>query len=211
LSTLWSFGDSFSTPFSQDPYLSCKDYINFKGYTPKIFSEIVSESLGMDCVIEAKGGCDNYTIMENVCNIVDKVQDGDIIIIGWSNINRFRMVTKLNDWISILPFLRIDKSKEFNMDLLDIFAVNRITYESRYSDEVNSWIKLIDVAFKNCRVIHWSYFVDTKINAITFKNLTTIRQETKGVVDDGHYSEGGHRELANIFLKKILNKDTSLI
>ena len=97
------------------------------------------------------------------------------------------------------------------MDLLDIFAVNRITYESRYSDEVNSWIKLIDVAFKNCKVIHWSYFVDTKINAITFKKLTTIRQETKGVVDDGHYSEGGHRELANIFLKKILNKDVSLI
>lgn len=209
--TLWSFGDSYSTPYGEKPYIKCDDYINYKGYEPKMFSQIIAENLEMNCVINAKGGLDNYSIMENVCNISDKVIDGDIIIIGWSHINRFRVVKENGEWIPILPFLRLNKFEEFNMDLLDKLAINRLDYEQKYSDEVNSWIKIINRAYENCTVIHWSAFPKTKINALTFRGLNTITLETRNLIDDGHYSETGHKELANIFLNKILKKESNLL
>jgi hypothetical protein len=209
--TLWSFGDSFSTPYGDKPYKVCDEYINYKGYEPKMFSNIIAETLGMNCIIKAKGGLDNYSIMENVCNISDKVIDGDLIIIGWSHINRFRIVKKNGEWLPILPFLRLTKFEEFNMDMLDIFAMNRLDFEDKYTNEVNSWIKLIDLAYKNCTVIHWSAHQKTKINATIIKNITTISKETKNIIEDTHHSETGQKELANIFLNKILKKEINLL
>jgi len=209
MNTLWSFGDSFSTPYGEKPYNAAEQYIKYKGYEPKIFPNIVAEKLEMECVINAKGGLDNYSILENVCNIADKVKDGDIIIIGWSHINRFRIVKKNGEWLSILPFLRLGKFEQMNMDLLDMLAVNRLDFEKNYTEEVNSWIKLINRSFSKNIVIHWSAFHKSKINAMRFRNITTIRMETRNSVDDGHYGEMGHIELSNVFLNLIYKKNIS--
>ena len=206
MNTIWAFGDSYSTPYDEGPYISAIKYIEYKGYTPKIFAQVIAETMNFDCTIKASGGLDNYSIFQNVCDIVGKVKSGDIIIIGWSHINRFRIVNKQNEWIPILPFTRLNKFIDFNMDALDVVAVNRHEYDEKYASEVDSWIKLINKAYSDCIVYHWSPFPNTKINLQYFKNIMTITNETKNLIEDGHYSETGHKMLANIFLNMIFKK-----
>lgn len=210
MATLWSFGDSFSTPFSKNPYKLCGDYLKFKGYVPKIFSEIVAEKLNLNCSIHAKGGLDNYSILESVCKISDKVGEDDILIIGWSDVCRFRLGDFDNDWISILPNYIPKELSNLNWDFLDYFLVNRYDNRKKYTEEVNLWIKLINRSFKNNIVVNWSPFNQENLNVKNFRKLSSIREESGNLIDDGHYGEIGHQMLADIFLnliKKRKNKD----
>jgi len=57
---LWVFGDSFSVPFEK-----VKDehpYVPYKGYCPKIFSNIISENLNLQLMDRSHGGSSNYDI-----------------------------------------------------------------------------------------------------------------------------------------------------
>ena len=215
MATLWTFGDSFSTRFDDDPFYSSDEYIRYKGYVPKIYPQIISEKLNMNCEIYAKGGCDNYTILESVCEISNNVENDDVIIIGWSSFNRFRFINDEDKWVSILPFLppfaNWGNFSNLGKPIFDMVGVNRIDHEKKYSDEVNNWILLINKSFKNNKIIHWTPFEKSLINALYFKKINTIFNETETKIKDGHYSECGHKELANILLDMIIGREKRII
>ena len=50
---LWVFGDSFSVPFELMKHIP---YIPYKGYVPKIYSEIIANELGYDLMDNSIGG-----------------------------------------------------------------------------------------------------------------------------------------------------------
>jgi hypothetical protein len=84
--------------------------------------------------------------------------------------------------------------------LIEIFC-NR--ENGLYTNEVRSWVELLNYTFIKNTIIHWSPFKEILIyNNIS--NLTSITQETNGVVEDFHYSETGHIELAKV-MKELLN------
>ena len=96
---LWVFGDSFSTPFHLH-FWGANGYIKWKGYEPHIFSHHISKHYGLKIESRSLCGMDNYSIMERVCRELKNIKDGDIVIIGWSSMLRFRMVGKDgNMWI----------------------------------------------------------------------------------------------------------------
>jgi len=213
MNTLWVFGDSYSAPFSkiqhEGPWKS--NYIQWKGYTPKCYSEFVADKLQLKHINLAVGGTDNYTILDSIISKVDSIDTNDIIIIGWSNTIRFRVVNIHNDFTTILvynatktsrPNNGFNSSTELSDSTLTELIINRDS--SKYIDELNNYIKLINFSFKKNKVIHWSPFVNVRDRILPTKkcliNLETVTQETNGIVDDGHFSENAHYELAEYFL-----------
>jgi hypothetical protein len=84
--------------------------------------------------------------------------------------------------------------------LIEIFC-NRD--DNLYTNEVRSWVELLNYTFANNTIIHWSPFEDVLIyNNIT--NLSRIVDETIGLINDHHYSETGHIELAKV-MKELLS------
>lgn len=193
--TLWSFGDSYTEGYGL-PW--ARDYIKWKGYKPLNFSDLLAKDLNLFPKNLAKGGSDNYTIFESICENIDDIKKDDFVIIGWSNPVRFRLATNNNTWSTLLP------GNDHNISIFDHLSkesineilVNRGSY--KFAHEIDSWIKIINKALPENDVINWTPFGES-MTQCEFIRCTTIVEETKKEVDNGHYGETGHMELFELF------------
>lgn len=220
MNKLWVFGDSYSVPFSKIGNTNerwgilKRDYITWKGYIPKCYGEIISDRLHLNNYNLAIGGTDNYTILDSIISMVDSIDTNDIIIIGWSNTLRFRVVNTNNNFTTI-------KANNATKTLWAAGGVNSITGlsnstlteliinrdSSKYIDELNNYIKLLNFLFKKNKIIHWSPFNQDKDGLMTthsiLNRLELIKNETNGLVGDDHFSENAHYTLAEDFINII--------
>jgi hypothetical protein len=205
--TLWTFGDSFTESLSDNKADWVQKYIEWKGYIPKVYGEVMAERMEIKLVNMGKGGSDNYSIFQSICDSVHNIKSDDIILVGWSSTTRFRLVNKLNSWKPIIPnFDRNQRTLEnISQSTIDEILVNRT--HNLYIEEVRSWLKLLNYTFSNNTIIHWSALEYTAAHNY-FRNLPTIRLETNGEIDDNHYCEEGHIQLANEFMKMLSENRT---
>ena len=204
---LYIFGDSFSAGFSFESNWT-NNYVNWKGYSPKGFGEIISQKLNLELINLAENASDNYSILQKFCDNEKNIKKNDLVIIGWSSPLRFRLVSK--DWITILPNYdkfstkEIDKTKISESTLIEIL-LNRD--DIRYCNEVNSWIKLLNNLDKN--IIHWTPF-DQRLDCMFLNKFETIFTETNGKLNDWHFGENGHLQLSDLFINKFKSKNKIL-
>lgn len=217
MNKLWVFGDSFSEPFSKTYTMQWKiDYINWKGYIPKCYGEIVSDKLKLKHINLANAGTDNYTILDSIVSVLNAINANDIVIIGWSSTARFRVVTKTNYFRTIIPggLDIIGKSNKIELSdsTLAEMAVNRDS--PIYINELNNYIKLINFSFQNHKVIHWSPFYLDKdgLNTTipTINKYERVLEETDKIIDDYHFSENAHIKLSEKFIDVINNYPSPL-
>lgn len=195
MSKLWIFGDSFSERWSDD----CS-YSKWKGYTPKVFSEIMSERLGIECINHAHSGWSNYDIFESICENVDKIKENDIVIIGWSGLLRFRLVNNSkNRWLSFQPG-NWDLIKRDGLGIrgLSENTINEIVfnrnYTTLYKREVLNWIHLLSHTFKNNPIINWTWSrMDWELEPVPYQ---TITEESNNEIIDWHWCESSHLEFS---------------
>jgi hypothetical protein len=201
MKTLWTFGDSYTEGYDNISQWS-KKYIKWKGYTPKVYGEVIADRLNINLKNIGKGGSDNYSILERICENVDKIADDDLIIIGWSSPFRFRLVGKYEkyQWQPVMPNFEnfVDCfDRMISQSTLDEIFVNR---ESKlYETEVFNWIKLLNKTFKSNTIIHWTHAMHGT-GLWNIGEVNKIITETKGEVNDGHPSERGHIELADTLM-----------
>lgn len=210
--TLWTFGSSNTIPFNKLAY-GGEEYIKWKGYIPKIWPEIIAEKLDLELKNLAIGGCDNYTIFELICETINKIKEGDLIIIAWTSELRFRMVSEIDDnkWEYIIPnFDNTDTNfkKTISKNTLNEILYNRKS--KKYIDEVGNWTRLIDKAFHMNKVVHWSNFIKhTYIHRINY--CEKINAETNGEIDDLHFSEKGNIQLVDVLMNIIEPNSKTLV
>jgi hypothetical protein len=208
MNKIWTFGDSF-TEFFSEQYEWSREYIKWKGYKPKVYGEILSERLGLKLINKGLGGSSNQRILGTICENLNKIQSGDVVVIGWSFVSRFRLVDETNVWRDILlPENMIhpsvgDVSGESIVEIL----INRT--HINYAKEVDYWIRLIDRALKDCHVVHWM-FSDENVNVPIIRLNETIDHETNGLINDKHYNEKGHLIVAEKILD-LINRNKKLI
>ncbi len=219
MSKLWIFGDSHSEPFSKVENMWWKrDYINWKGYIPKFYGDFIFDEMNLLVENNAIGGSDNHTIFESVVPFFKKIDSSDIIIIGWSNTMRFRVVNKMGHFNTIRPtsvnkVIKINKTQpylDFSEESIKEMVLNRDS--QNYITETNNFIETFNFIFRKNKIIHWSPFMQHNqgllTTVITPKNLETINDETNGEISDFHFSESSHKILSDIFLKEIKNTKT---
>ncbi len=199
MKTLWTFGDSLTASFDES-YIWSKRYIDWKGYKPDVYGDIVSKTLGFHLNNLGVGSSDNYSILQSFCNVSNKIKEGDLLIFGWSSPIRFRMVTNKKKWCSVLPSMDVN-----NFNNLENVSSNTLTEillnrdNLPYIEEINSWIKMINHTIKNVDVIHWCAF-DNRLTSIYVDNVETIKKETDNEIDDVHFREKGQQKLSEILL-----------
>ena len=115
--TIWIFGDSFSTDLMHKSVIGWTiPYIKWKGYAPLTFPKILSDKLNLKVKNFAEGGIGNDTIFESLYNNSHNIQKNDIIIIGWTTIERFRhSMIDSDKWYNVVPnsHMLTKKEKEY--------------------------------------------------------------------------------------------------
>ena len=206
--TLWIFGDSFSTPFDNKIQGQWDtEYCNWKGYIPKHFGDIIGNELGVEVKHFGIGGVGNDTIFDVVLKQAPNIRKGDMVIIGWSNVRRIRLVDSDGKFKTIVPNFIDDALKWFDnisKSTIEEIVVNRTHH--LYKGELYIKVEFLNFFFKDMKLIQWTPFLWDGIRILGFKHINTILMETNGEVRDGHYSETGHVEISKKFID-MLNDD----
>lgn len=218
---LWIFGDSFSQRFSDfdaklyDPVDYRVRYHIWKGYSPLSYGEIIRDKLNCHIEIFASAGNSNDEIFHSFIEVMDKIEDGDIVIVNWTYPNRFRIADDNNKFEKVMIQAGCKSPNRFVSEKsLEEIGVNRNS-SSIYYKEVSNYTKVIKkICGEEICPVFW-YFSDLSRekddeniksffeDVIPLYNYETLTLETLGVMNDGHYSEDGHKELAKDLYKII--------
>lgn len=195
---VWTFGDSLTERYNPT-FKWSREYIQWKGYLPKVYGNFLSEKLGYELENMGKAGCDNYTIFETFCNTYPLMGDDDVIVIGWTSCLRFRLVDRMDNWITLHPNFDnyLNNFEHISNTTIDEMMINRKS--QKYNNEVNNWIRFIQAVCKEKRIIHWSALNGRRgeLDGFHFFDLERINVETNGLIDDSHFSESGHERMAD--------------
>jgi len=215
MNTLHTFGCSYTAFYERSDRKEFDQYKEYNGGKfPKTWPELLSEKLGLNLNNVAIGGSSNYEIFHSFCDNVDSFKKGDVVIIGWSYKERFRLVNnKINDFVRVGPGFIPEKLIDgICSKSIEEILVNRM--EQKWVDELISWEKLIK---KICdligmKLLIWS-FDKTIPNHDNFlmvlreqHGATRIFDETNGKIVDYHFATKGHIVQANYFLDVINEK-----
>jgi hypothetical protein len=246
MSNLYTFGCSFTedfTPFTKKEDIELNNRTKYvyefcNGAIPKSWVDIVAEKMNLklnnygaqNAVFNKKenlsqGNC-NFTIFNNFCELSQKFQENDIVIVEWTFMERFRWANP-NQMVSILPNWY---PQHVNKNTMDDIVINRSS--NFWINELFSQMKLMDELskIKNFKLYYWTidkriyeykfdeinnnnkFLLSNILNKgegimdIVFKNGgNTIFFETDGQINDYHYGKVGHKILGDLFYNHIVN------
>lgn len=213
MSTLYVFGCSYSGLYDDtilwDPEI--KKYYDFRGGNfPLTWSELLAKELNLNLVNTARWGADNYEIFEKFCIESNQIKEGDVVLIGWTGINRFRLYSdnsqKLN---SVNIWTKLGNNFEnISQKTIDEVSVNRTN--KKWADEIRNWMLLINrfSEMGNFKVINWTFFNDIYeidiLNYLLDSGGEYITHETNGLIINEHMGEKGHIRQCEHFKSLIL-------
>ena len=205
VNNIWFFGSS-NTTYWDTTHQWTRDYIKFCGYTPKHFTEILSEKLNLNLINKGIGATDNYTIFETILNNIENIKDGDMVVVDWVSILRFRVVDN-NKFKTIISTDGLTEIAFLSKNTMNEILINRDSI--LYVNEVIHWSNLLKKIFKK-NIIFWSSFKEFKNHSdIIHMNSGVLNfnilNETNGYIKDFHLGKSGHIELANRLHSKFLN------
>ena len=154
MSTLHAFGCSFTLSHHEyirsgedrSPVPEQYKYLQRLGYIPDVWSESLAKKIGFTISNHGKGGSSNQAIFERVCKNSPDFNKGDLVIVQWSNVGRFRwadpnMEGPVDGWHNILPGEpELNTPGAERMTLHEIL-INRDS--DLYVAEVHRWTQLL--------------------------------------------------------------------
>lgn len=224
MNKLWIFGDNNSAIFGKTKERRFKYYKEYRnGQFPKTWSELLSKELGFTLRNMAIGGVSNYDIFDMFCKCVEQIKKDDLVVIGWSYIQSFRLVDEnTNRFISVrnnqLIVENINNPTFLNgisIDVVNSILNNRTNTE--WLCEVYNWETIINLLSKliEFKIIYWTF--DTNLNKSYYASTNNFRQdlikqgaeditlETNGKLIDDNFGEKGHLFQFKYFLNHIQN------
>jgi len=216
MSTLWTFGDSFTAgegcmwnlPIRDG---GCKYYNEYKRKEDNIWPELLAKKLGFELKNLGLPGASNDKIIDILIDNFFDIKPDDIVIISKTYDNRFDIPNNNNKKFKTIfaeSLATIKKNLEeshynnnkIEMETILNFGLLFMTdnlYEKRNDKRLNFFTKLL--INKGNNAIFWN------INSPLIKSFESIYQATNGEIKDYHFSFKGHRDFADMLYKKLIN------
>jgi hypothetical protein len=222
MSSLWVFGDNASAIFGKTKERRFKYYKEYRnGNFPKTWSELLSKELGLILRNMAIGGVSNYDIFDMFCKCAEQIKKDDLVIIGWSYVQSFRLVDEnTNGFISV----RNNQFKEYQVNIpkmlngIDKHTIDSILNNRKNTDwknEIYNWESIINLLAKliGFKLVYWTF--DTDLNKSYYISTNDFRErlisngaedftmETNELLVDDNFGEKGHLVQFEYFLNNI--------
>lgn len=229
MNSVWVFGDSMTAPISGKFPEKSSPYSEWLGRYAKVSCEMLAEHFDFEPMNRGVAGASNNQIFANFLKEHTNIKSGDIVVIGWSPIMRYRIASysKFSDsqhtWLQIwargykpqVENTCLD-GKWLTEEVAEQIVLNRNEFKDLYSEEINEWTSFIKewADLKGVTVITWTWCQkefggEHSINVdIPPRRRTDMSMETDNMVKDGHYGEVGHKELFEEILDYLKRKNS---
>jgi hypothetical protein len=156
MNNLYTFGCSFTEDFETSSALLYKDYKDFKGGKfPDSWPKILSNKLNLELKNYGEGASGNEQIFQEICKRCDDFKKGDIVIVEWSFVERYRIAVDDNNWLKIGAG-DVPNNSPITNELHSQIILNRTL--NPYKELVYDYENIIDVLSKSVGfdVYYWS-------------------------------------------------------
>lgn len=225
MSSLWIFGDNNSSIFGKTKERRFKYYKEYRGGVfPKTWSELLSQEIKYTLRNVAVAGQSNYDIFDMFCKCAEQIKKDDIVIIGWTYVQRFRLIDEdKNSFITIRPnqFKKHQVNIPNMLNGIDKHTIDSVLNNRKnvyWKNEIYNWECVINLLAKliGFKMIYWTF--DTTLNKSYYLSTNTFREdlikkgaedftmETNGILKDDNFGEKGHLVQFEYFLKHIHNE-----
>lgn len=177
MSTLFAFGCSFTEEFHDTPHQSLqRKYVQefLNNEYPDAWPTILAKQINFNVKNYGHGGISNNEIFDRVCSHCDEFKRGDIVIVGWTNRNRFRWAKPEENgggWFHVLASYVSEENINhlINKNTLIDILVNREDYV--YIDEIYKFQKILDELSKSVGFDVYYWAIDNILINKLDKNL----------------------------------------
>lgn len=230
MDTLWTFGCSYTEGYIGVDSPTYKEYQKYcGGEFPKCWPEILSDKLGFNLINKGEGASGNDQIFQEVCKNAHLFQHSDIIIIGWSFLERYRMANDDSTWIKFGPG-KIRDDLPISQSCHDAIILNRTL--KPYTEEIYNYENIIDRLCNSLsiNVYYWTIIneliynqpkeklnnkkyllfdhikdkYDNTFSVVKKHGGLNIYSETNRTINDSHMGKTGHLVQAELFHQHIL-------
>lgn len=157
MNKLYIFGGDYSSNFNET-YGLYEDWK--KGVLPKTWPEILAKKIDFELVNMAKEGVSNYTIFSQFMDVCTEVKFGDILIFGWTNLNKSRIANKDNELIELNSRNVIEDSE---MSIQTINEINENRNSEAWATEIHMWMKFINEFCLKSNIEPYYWTTDKKL------------------------------------------------
>lgn len=232
MNRLWTFGCSFTSEYNFTPYKNdINQMIRYKewrnGTEPEIWTTILANKLNLKEKNLGYPGSSVYKIFDSFCNNCHLIEKGDVIIVEWTRLQRFRVCLH-GKFPTVLPVYNVSDHTILTYKATSEIQVNRT--QKPFIQEVYSFQNFIQEFCDSleCEIYFWSaddeiinkenddfkskrrYLVpqaNTDMTQYLRQNYgaETLYDETNGLIlDQQHYGEKGHMIMGNMFYDEII-------
>ncbi len=249
MSKLFTFGCSFTEDFKHFVDIgNIKTNTRTKyihefcgGVPPDCWTDVLGKLLNYDInnfgannaqysnLIPDQSGNSNDHIFNNFCHMVNHINEGDVVIIQWTYMERFLWVDDINNRpVSILPNqyslvkneelmnqILLNKSHHLWIDQLFIKEklINEIAKVKKFkvfywSIDVNFYKLKSEIIKNNSHYLFINKLSDFRdvIDMIYKKGGQSITFETNNKIEDSHFGKNAHKILGELIYDDIKNK-----
>jgi hypothetical protein len=202
MNTLWTFGCSFTNGMGCNP--GDEYYEKHKKEGDKIWPALVAEHLNMELQNISINGCRNDVILDNIIDNYGKINEGDLVIIGFTISQRFDVPYK-NNFISVIEGSKKEVIDFYTQEQIEsiinfqYYFANSDLYKQRQLKRFNFIINLLKE--RGVKVCFWKLLKETE------NKFNRIQKQTKNKIRDGHFSYDGHKEFFTYIKSKLEPKD----
>lgn len=205
--TLWTFGDSMT--FGHGCNELCvsetkQEYLIYKKEGDDVWPNHLGKLLNYDVKNLGKNGASNDYIFDSVIDNFDEIDSDDVVIINMTLHGRIEVpigdetLNVLSTYENAIKIIGEGKSEE---EKEKIEAVINFQYyfsnHKFYKERHKKRFKFIEDKLKKDKKLKFFYMWSLEDDDDIYKSFNKIKDDTKGKIDDGHFSFKGHLDFAH--------------
>lgn len=214
--TLWTFGDSMT--FGHGCNELCisetkQEYLTFKKEGDDVWPNHLGKLLNYNVKNLGKNGASNDYIFDSIIDNFDEIDGDDVVIINMTLHGRIEVpigdetLNVLSTYENAIKIIGEGKSEE---EKEKIEAVINFQYyfsnHKFYKERHKKRFKFIEDKLKKDKKLKFFYMWSLEDDDDIYGSFHKIKDDTKGKINDGHFSFKGHLDFAHYIHSLMDNK-----